>query len=126
MRILLIDDCRNFSDVDTIARNYKDGIAALQSEKWDVLLLDHDLADFEIPENEKGCTEDEFLKSLIRSEYLDIDGNFSYEIKEYTGYDVLCWLEQHPEHLPKKITLVTSNPVGRMRMQSLIERLYGK
>lgn len=42
MRILLIDDCR-IMDVDRIARNYIEGIRALQEEKWDLLYLDHDM-----------------------------------------------------------------------------------
>ncbi len=44
---------------------------------------------------------------------------------ERTGYHVLCWLEENPQHLPKKIVLVTSNPVGQQRMKDLIARLYG-
>lgn len=43
-RHLLIDDLRNFN-VDRTARNYDEGIKALQEEKWDVLWLDHDLGD---------------------------------------------------------------------------------
>jgi len=41
-----------------------------------------------------------------------------------TGYDVLNWLEEFPSYLPGKIVLVTSNPVGRLRMNVVIERLY--
>jgi hypothetical protein len=39
---LLIDDFRDFY-VDKICRTYDEGIAALSSEVWDVLWLDHDL-----------------------------------------------------------------------------------
>ena len=79
---------------DKVARNYWEGIKALTEEIWDLVLLDHDL----------GC--------------FDLDG---YEL---TGYHVLCWLEMHPEFLPKKIILVTSNPVGRQRMQQVLRKLY--
>lgn len=40
------------------------------------------------------------------------------------GYKIMCWLEEHPEFLPKKIILVTSNPVGRQKMQAVLDRLY--
>jgi hypothetical protein len=42
-----------------------------------------------------------------------------------TGYDVMCWLEINPKCLPREIILVTSNPVGRQRMQMVIDKLYG-
>ena len=43
-----------------------------------------------------------------------------------TGYDILCWLEENPEYLPKRIELVTDNPVGRKRMQQVLDKLYKK
>lgn len=94
MKTLLIDDMRNL-DVDTIARDYFEGIQQLKTTKWDVLYLDHDL----------GCFHPKTGKEL-------------------TGYDVICWLEAHPKHVPKSIKLVTSNPVGRSRMLQVIERIY--
>ncbi len=91
--VLLIDDERNL-EAHAVARNYFDGIKLLESQKWELLLLDHDLASYD----ENG--------------------------KEKTGYDVMCWLEQNSQHLPAKIKLVTSNPVGRQRMQQVINSLY--
>lgn len=44
--------------------------------------------------------------------------------KEMTGYDILCFLEEHPKYLPGKIELVTDNPVGRKKMQQVIDKLY--
>ena len=41
-----------------------------------------------------------------------------------SGYNVLCWLELHPNFLPGEIVLVTANPVGRDRMRQVIEKLY--
>jgi hypothetical protein len=55
--------------------------------------------------------------------YLDHDLGI-YASDERTGYDVLCWLEANPQFLPKKIILVTSNPVGRQRMQQALDKLY--
>ncbi len=96
MRHLLIDDYRNLS-VDVIARNYDEGIKQLElNGPWDELLLDHDLASF------------------------DDDGH------EKTGYDIMCWLEEHPEYLPKKIVCVSANTVGVQRINTVIERVYGR
>jgi DNA-binding NarL/FixJ family response regulator len=41
-----------------------------------------------------------------------------------SGYDIMNYLETYQEYLPKKIVLVTSNPVGRGRMQMVIDNLY--
>lgn len=46
--------------------------------------------------------------------------------EDKTGYDVLCWLEEHPEFLPGEIFLVTANPVGAQRMKVVIDKLYAK
>lgn len=96
---LLIDDVRDEShtncELHTIARNYFSGIAALTSGiKWDTLFLDHDLSTF------------------------DDDG------KEWTGYDIMCFLEINPQFLPNKIVCVSSNPSGRARIEQVIKKLY--
>lgn len=92
MSTLLIDDQRTLP-VDRIARTYAEGIAALAEQHWDILYLDHDLGDFS-----------------------GVDG------KELTGYDVACWLEQNPQHLPGRVEIVTSNPVGRRNIESALQR----
>ena len=93
-KTLLIDDMRNIP-ADVIARTFQEGIDALLTEgPFDILYLDHDLADWEEGHREK------------------------------TGYDIMCFLEENPHLLPKQIILVTSNPVGRARMQAVIDRLY--
>ena len=94
-RTLLIDDLKNLP-ADRVARNYADGIAALQEERWDVLLLDHDLGDFSGPEG-----------------------------RELDGCSVMYWLEANQQHLPGEIIIVSRNPVGRDRITSVIRRLYG-
>lgn len=104
MNTVLIDDLRDIDFVDSawtvrvthVARTFAEGINALKQGGIDILLLDHDL----------GCFDD--------------DGN------ELTGYKIMLFLEEHPEYLPKKIILVTSNPVGRAKMQTVIDKLYQK
>jgi len=72
-------------------------IAALEKlGPWDLLLLDHDLNSF------------------------DPDVG-----KEYTGYDIMCFLETNPHLLPKKTKLVTDNSAGRKRMALVLDKLYG-
>lgn len=106
MRILLIDDTRDESApniqrrVDLIARNYWTGVDALvKMGPWDLVLLDHDLHSY-------------------------LDG------KEYTGYHIICEIERMVNNSemerPDKIVCVSSNPPGRARINSVIEKLYGK
>ncbi len=95
MNILLIDDKRESIIATHIARTYIEGILALQSEHFGLLLLDHDLADF-------------------------------YNGKEYTGYDILCWLEQNQQYLPEEIVLVTDNASVRQKMQLVIDKMYAE
>lgn len=93
MRTLLIDDIRNL-EADVIARNYTEGIKQLKfNGSWDLLLLDHDLASFDT----KG--------------------------KEFTGYDIMCWLEENNEFLPKEIRCVSDNPVGRDKINMVIKAI---
>jgi hypothetical protein len=94
-KILLIDDVRNIERCSRIARTYFEGIILLQLCKWDELLLDHDLGPCSV-----------------------------YKEREYTGYDIMCWLEEFPEYLPKKISCVSANPVGRRRIEQVIQKLY--
>ena|SRR5579885_2314117 len=58
-----------------------------------------------------------------------IYGGFSGEIFEdgaKSGYDVVCWLEQHPKFWPKGgVKVHSANPAGRKRMQQVIDRHYG-
>lgn len=101
-KILLIDDLRDVEFVNKtwniqitdVARTYNEGIKSLKKGGVSTLLLDHDLACF------------------------DEQGN------ELTGYNIMLFLEEHQNYLPDQIILVTSNPVGRSRMQTIIEKLF--
>lgn len=104
MKTLLVDDSRDVDYVNKgwnvqitdVARTFAEGINALKDGPIDTLLLDHDLA----------CFDDE--------------GN------ELTGYKVMLFLEEHPEYRPSRVLLVTSNPVGRAKMQTVIDKIYQK
>jgi citrate synthase len=56
--------------------------------------------------------------------YLDHDLGCFIDGKEYTGYNILCWLEENHKYLPGKIMLITSNGAVREKMQNLINKLY--
>lgn len=53
--------------------------------------------------------------------YLDHDLGEADPAK--TGYDIMCFLEANPELLPKQIKCVSSNPVGRQKIQVVIDKL---
>jgi alpha-D-ribose 1-methylphosphonate 5-triphosphate diphosphatase PhnM len=119
MRILLIDDLRtrydknvvpHVSDNDdlTIARTFADGIKAMRDHRWDLLLLDHDLAD-------RGPVDNDIYVLY-----------YSTQI-EWTGYEVLCFLEKnlddHPEYVPDDIKVVSDN-ARRRTMELTINNIY--
>jgi hypothetical protein len=41
-----------------------------------------------------------------------------------TGYDVVCWMEEHGMWPVDGITVHSMNPVGRARMEAAIRRHY--
>jgi hypothetical protein len=99
VRQILIDDIRDFHIVDRIARTYADGIQALEHEgPWDVLWLDHDLGRDPSPA-------------------LD---------RYWNGHDVLVWIEEHKEFMPRAVVCVSGNPSGRERIERGIQRMYGR
>lgn len=109
MRYLLIDDMREFGKQIPMppegsewshALTYDSALFELKiGGPWDVVYLDHDLGEPE-PNN---------------------------------GYSLLNWIEEQAQDettkqffVPKKIILVTSNPVGRRKMQAILDKLYPK
>jgi len=69
----------------------RDAILFLQDDKFDTVFLDHDLG-----------------------------GQVMVESGDGTGYEVACWLEQHPEHRPKQIIIHSLNPSGAARMKQAL------
>ena len=39
-----------------------------------------------------------------------------------TGYDIACWLERNPHHLPDRIEIVTNNQAGRRNIELALQR----
>jgi len=101
MRILAIDDVRDFSFTDVLCRTYEEGVKALAyNGPWDELYLDHDLG-------------------AVKRSYDDSG-------REQTGYTIACFLEQHPSLAPNKIIIVTSNPVGLKNISDALSKIMKK
>ena len=82
-RVLVIDDQREFPEADYVAKTAQEGKHQLEHNgPWHLLLLDHDL------------------------------NSYTEFSKEITGYDIMCWLEENPQFLPKSIALITSNLIS--------------
>lgn len=49
--------------------------------------------------------------------------------EDKTGYDIICWIEENDFtgsiKKPEIIICVSSNPVGRNKINSAIKRMYG-
>lgn len=64
--------------------------------------------------------------SALRDEQWDVL-LLDHDLGEEDGKDgtgIMNWLEENTQYLPKQITLVTSNPVGKERMQKIVDKLY--
>lgn len=48
------------------------------------------------------------------------------EYKQKTGYDVVCWMEENNVWPRRGVEVHSMNPVGRQRMQQVIDRHYLK
>lgn len=88
------------------------------------LLID-DMRDIKV--DRIARTYDDGIQALTNEgpwDILYLDHDLGEEDPKKTGYGIINFLEANPDKLPGKIELVTSNPVGRKQMQTVIERLY--
>lgn len=87
----------------------------LQQEEVDEWSLDHDL----------GACNSCFLawqKKYRGEQFVPEMPNCSHF---GTGYDLVCWLEENPQFWPaKRPTVHSANPIGRRRMEQVIDRHY--
>jgi hypothetical protein len=84
----------------TWVKTAQEAIELLSTGKVQLASLDHDLEDGHYP-----------------WQYTDISK------LERTGYDVVLWLESHPEFLPQTVLVHSANPEGRARMLEVLGRL---
>ena len=80
------------------ARTYNEALEMLMTGEVEMASLDHDL-----------CFEDQ----------MRTDG-----YKEKTGYDLMCWIEEHPDYWPEYMDCHSANPVGRARIEQVIEKIW--
>jgi len=79
-------------------------------------------------------TADEAIEILKTGEvtFASLDHDLSVEAtmgnwrNERTGYDVVCWMEQNGVWPRDGVRVHSQNPVGRERMQVVIEKQYGR
>jgi CheY-like chemotaxis protein len=98
MRILILEDdpYRNEAFRErypgaVIVCDAQAAIGLLLEHEWDLLFLDHDLG----------------------GETFVLSG-------PGTGYEVACWLQEHPGCIPPKVILHSMNPSGRSRMKQAL------
>lgn len=83
--------------------------------------------------NDLGCecviarTFDEGLAALQEGEsytLLLLDHDLGDPDPKKTGWDLLCWLEEHSKHIPERIKIITNNGAVFQKMQKLADKLY--
>jgi CheY-like chemotaxis protein len=103
-RILILEDdperhraFRKRLEDPVIVTTAAECIRLLETEEWSDLYLDHDLG-----------------------------GQVYVESGPGTGYEVACWLEEHPERKPSRIVLHSLNPAGRAKMKAALPDAYDR
>jgi hypothetical protein len=117
--ILWLDDIRDPKDhgfPDAVwAKNYWQAIAVLKTGDVVSASLDHDIGACE------KCTE----LGLHVGDMLTPETTFYNNCPHArTGYDVLCWMEENNVWPPEGVQVHTANPVGRARMQQVVNKAY--
>ena len=72
-----------------------EAISLLSTRQWQWLFLDHDLGGKVFVFSGKG-----------------------------TGYEVACWLEEHPDRIPDRVIIHSFNPAGMKRMAMALKEAY--
>lgn len=108
---LWLDDCRNPEKWGrpgwVWAQSAVEAIYWLRKKEVLAASLDHDLTE----------------EQMIRGGYY---GQI-YEDGQKSGYDVILWLEEHPDCWPPQgVHVHSANIAGRKRMEMVIERFYGR
>ena len=84
------------------AKTAKEAIEILKTGTIAFASLDHDLAWEHYPET----------------------GTNPKDYREQTGYDVICWMEEHNVWPALGVECHSMNPVGRAKIQMVIDRHY--
>lgn len=106
---LWLDDIRDpehYGKSDWVwVKTATDAIDQFRTGQVEEASLDHDL------------TDEQMVKGGILGQV--------YEDGHKSGYDVVCWLEQHPEFWPPEgVRVHSANPAGRRRMLQVVDKHY--
>jgi hypothetical protein len=117
---LFLDDVRTppaFGWV--VARTADEAIDYLKTHEVYFASLDHDLADEHYPWNAipNLPNQDDWPEHMNR---------YPVQFKEKTGYDVILWMEENNVWPSHGVICHSMNPVGRQRINAVIEKHYGK
>jgi hypothetical protein len=115
---LWLDDVRPAPDGWVHAKTIQEAMPHLESGQVEQASLDHDLGMCETCLG--GRTYEEWLNENWRGENRVVA---MPNCEHYgTGYTLVCWMEE-TGHWPKqKPTVHSANPVGRRRMQQVIDK----
>ena len=123
---LWLDDERNparFGRLGwTWVKTAAEAIAAIRDHDVEELSLDHDLG---LCDDCLGADTDEKVQA-VRASLIRNEGAASYCACPHngTGYDVVCWMEEHGRWPTQKPTVHSANPVGAARMRAAIDKAY--
>lgn len=113
------------TEIKKIITAIRDSYPEYRSKKKRILLIDDCRSKVDYDASHTARTFDKGLE-MIREGSWDViifDHDLGDEDPAHTGYDLMCYLEQHPEHIPKDILICTSNSVGREKMLRLADKL---
>lgn len=116
---LWLDDIRkpwtHGADGWTWAKTAEDAIKWLKTGEVECASLDHDLG--ACPACLGGRTPEQWLEAHAYQS-MPHCSHFG------TGYDVVCWMEENGVWPSGGVRVHSANPVGRQRMQQVIDRHY--
>jgi hypothetical protein len=68
----------------------------------------------------------EALKNQGPFKTLYLDHDLGDPDPRKTGYDIMCFLEENQQYMPESVLCVSANPIGRQKIQVVIDKLYKK
>ena len=99
----------------TWAKTFEEAIGYLKSGEVRFASLDHDI----------GACEDCTSKMFHIGDMLSPETAFFNRCPHAkSGYDVVCWMEENNIWPPDGVRVHSMNPVGRQRMQEVIDKHY--
>lgn len=99
------------------AKNYDEAISAMSNYQFAGASLDHDLG---------ACADCERKGTHIGDMLTPETTFYGHCPHAKSGYDVICWMEEHNYWPEFGVRVHSANPVGRGRMEQVIRAHYGR